>query len=206
MKEVLCSLRTKKLNINDIAESKENGISNLATTDVLHRKPVKLDKDIRPSKLKSQQESQGIISNPLTPARTGSPPPFSVHTPTLARIIDTEKDPLCSPQLINLVNSQLTQLENKLCGNIMTRKSYFMDELYSKRAEVLNCTNKTKDPISVDVKVQELQSKISIIEAEVKLLKESCSNKQKLLEVVLEHNLVLIKEKLKHFVNLMIKK
>ena len=185
VKEVLCSLHAKKLNINDRAESEENGIANLRTADVVDRKPVKLDKDVQPSKLKSQQESQGIISNPLLPARTGSPPPFSVYTPTLARIINTIKDPLCSPLLINLVNSQLTQLENKLCGNIMTMKSYFMDELRSKRAAVINCTNKTKDPISVDVKVSELQSKIGILEAEIKLLKESCSNKQKLLEVVL---------------------
>ena len=43
--------------------------------------------------------------------------------------------------------------------------------------------------------VSELQSKIGILEAENKLLKESCSNKQKLLEVVLEHNSVLIREK-----------
>ena len=35
----------------------------------------------------------------------------------------------------------------------------------------------------------------------IKLPKESCSNKQKLLEVVLEHNSVLIKEKSKHVVN-----
>ena len=43
--------------------------------------------------------------------------------------------------------------------------------------------------------VSELQSKIGILEAENKLLKESCSNKQNLLEVVLEHNSVLIREK-----------
>ena len=97
VKEVLCSLHAKKLNINDRAESEENGIANLRTADVVDRKPVKLDKDVQPSKLYSQQESQGIISNPLLPARTGSPPPFSVYTPTLARIINTVKDPLCSP-------------------------------------------------------------------------------------------------------------
>ena len=51
------------------------------------------------------------------------------------------------------------------------------------------------------MKVSELQSKIGILEAENKLLKESCSNKQKLLEDVLEHNSVLIKEKSKHVVN-----
>ena len=83
----------------------------------------------------------------------------------------------------------------------MAMKSYFMDELHSIRAEIVNCKNKTKDPTSVDVKVSELQSKIGILEAENKLLKESCSNKQKLLEVVLEHNSVLIKEKSKHVVN-----
>ena len=80
-------------------------------------------------------------------------------------------------------------------------KSYFMDELHSICAEIVNCKNKTKDPISVDVKVNELQSKIGILEAETKLLKESCSNKQKLLDVVLEQSSVLIKGKSKHVVN-----
>ena len=37
----------------------------------------------------------------------------------------------------------------------------------------------------VDVKVTELQSKTGILEVENKLLKENCSNKQKLIEVVL---------------------
>ena len=67
-------------------------------------------------------------------------------------------------------------------------KSYFMDELRSIRTEIVNCKSKTKDPTSVDVKVSELQSKIGIFEVENKLLKENCSNKQKLLAVVLEHN------------------
>ena len=80
-------------------------------------------------------------------------------------------------------------------------KSYFMDELHSIRAEIVNCKNKTKDPTSVDVKVSELQSKIGILEAGNKLLKERCSNKQKLLELVFEHKSVLIKEKSKHVVN-----
>ena len=51
------------------------------------------------------------------------------------------------------------------------------------------------------MKVSELQSKIGILEAKNKLLKESCSNKQKLLEVAHEHNSVLIKEKSKHVIN-----
>ena len=80
-------------------------------------------------------------------------------------------------------------------------KSYFMDELHSIRAEIVNCKNSTKDPTSVDMKVNELQSKIGIPEAENKMLKGSCSNKQKLSEVVLEHNSVLIKEKSQHVVN-----
>ena len=63
----------------------------------------------------------------------------------------------------------------------MAMKSYFMD---------------------VDVKVTELQSKTGILEVENKLLKENCSNKKKLIEVVLEHNSVLIREKSKHIVNL----
>ena len=75
----------------------------------------------------------------------------------------------------------------------MAMKSYFMDELHSIRAENVNCKNKTKDPTSVDVKVSELQNKIGILEAENKLLKDSCSKKPKLLEVVLENNCVLIR-------------
>ena len=112
------------LNSNDIAESEENEIPSLPTADVVHIKPVELDKEVQPCNLNSQQASKRIISDPLTPARTGSPPPFSVYTPTPARIINTEKDPLCSPLPINLVTSQLTQLENKLCGKIMAMKSY----------------------------------------------------------------------------------
>ena len=53
-KEVLCSLRaTNLLNSNDIAESEENGIPNLPTVDVLHIKPVELDKYVQPSNLNS---------------------------------------------------------------------------------------------------------------------------------------------------------
>ena len=62
----------------------------------------------------------------------------------------------------------------------MAMKSYFVDELYSIRAKTVNCKNKTKDPTSVDVKASELQSKIGILETGNKVLKESCSNKQKL--------------------------
>ena len=62
----------------------------------------------------------------------------------------------------------------------MAIKSYFMNEIHNIRAEIINCKNKTKDPTSVDVKLSELQSKIGILEAANKLLKESCSNKQNL--------------------------
>ena len=45
----LCSLHSKNLlNSNDIAESEENGIPNLPTADVVHIKPVDLDKDVQP--------------------------------------------------------------------------------------------------------------------------------------------------------------
>ena len=137
VKEALCSLRAKNLlNSKDIAESEENGIPILQTVDVVHIKPVELDKNILPSNLNSQQTWQKIISNPLIP--------FSVYTPTPARIINTKKDPLCYPQPINLVNSQLTYLENKRCGKIMTMMFYFMDELHSK-----NLIVKTKLKIQV---------------------------------------------------------
>ena len=59
----------------------------------------------------------------------------------------------------------------------MAMKSYFMEELHSIRAEIINSKNKTKDPTCVDVKNSELQSKIGILEAKNKLLKENCSNK-----------------------------
>ena len=55
----------------------------------------------------------------------------------------------------------------------MAMKSYFMDELHSMRAEIVNCKNKTKDPTSVDVKVSELQCKIGVLEAENKLLNDA---------------------------------
>ena len=55
----------------------------------------------------------------------------------------------------------------------MAMKCYFMGELHSIRAEIVNCKNNTKYPTSADVKVSEPQS---ILEAENKLLKESCSN------------------------------
>ena len=83
----------------------------------------------------------------------------------------------------------------------MAMKSYFMDELHSILAGIVNCKSKTKDSNSVDVKVSEVQSIIVSTKAENKLLKESCSNKQKLLEAVLEHNSVLIRGKSKHVVN-----
>ena len=59
----------------------------------------------------------------------------------------------------------------------MAMKSYFMDEVHNKRAEIVNCKNKTKDPTSVDVKVGELQSKIGILEAENCLKKVAKINK-----------------------------
>ena len=49
---------------------------------------------------------------------------FSIYTPNSVRMQDTEKDPHCSPLWINLVNSQLNQLENDLFGKIITIKSY----------------------------------------------------------------------------------
>ena len=108
MKEVLCSLHAKNLlNSNDKAESEENGIPNLPTANIVQMKPVELDKDVQPSNLNSQQASQGVTSDPLIPAIIGLPSPFSVYSPTPARVINTETNPLCSPQLTNLANSSL---------------------------------------------------------------------------------------------------
>ena len=90
------------------------------------------EKDVQPSNLNSQKASQGITSNPLIPATIGLPPPFSVYTPTMARIINNEKDPPCFPQPINLVNSQLTQFSsysNLRKGQVLSlppaRSSYY---------------------------------------------------------------------------------
>ena len=67
----MCSLRAKNLlNSNGIAEWEENGITNLTAEDFVHKKPVELDKvnpDVQPSDLSSQQALQGNIYNPLTP-------------------------------------------------------------------------------------------------------------------------------------------
>ena len=124
---LLCSLRSKiLLNSNDIAESKENGIPNLPTVDVVHIKPVELNKDVQACNLNSQQASQGIISNPLTLSRIRPSPSFSVNTLTPARMTNTEKDPLCSLLPIDLVTSQLTHIEKKVWGKIMTMKSSLM--------------------------------------------------------------------------------
>ena len=51
------------------------------------------------------------------------------------------------------------------------------------------------------MKVSELQSRIGINKRENKLVKEIRSSKQKLLELVLEHNCILSKEKSKLVVN-----
>ena len=54
VREVLCLLRAKNLlNSNDKAESEEYGIPNLPTANVIHIKPVELDKDVQPSNLNS---------------------------------------------------------------------------------------------------------------------------------------------------------
>ena len=52
------------MNSNDILESDENRISTLPPADIVHIKPVKLDKDkpdVQPSNCSSQQASQGNI-------------------------------------------------------------------------------------------------------------------------------------------------
>ena len=95
MNELLCLLHAKNLlNSYDIAETEENGISNLPAADAVHIKPVELDKYVQPNNLNSQQAFQGIISNPLIPASTGLLPPFLVYTPTPPWIINTKKYPL----------------------------------------------------------------------------------------------------------------
>ena len=61
MKEVLCSLRSKNLlNSNDIAESEENGNSDLPTADAVHIKPAEPEfpKTIAGNRIKSSHTSQ----------------------------------------------------------------------------------------------------------------------------------------------------
>ena len=109
MKEVLCSLRAENLlNSNDIAESEENGIPNLSTADIVHIKPVELDKDCQPRNLNSEQASQEIISNPLTTVRIGSNPPFSVTS------VDVKVSELKSK--IGILEAE-NKLFNESCSN-----------------------------------------------------------------------------------------
>ena len=75
------SLRAKNLlNSNNIAESEKNGIPNFPNADTVHIKPAELDKDVQPSNLNSQQASQGILSDFLTPLRAGLPFQFILQS------------------------------------------------------------------------------------------------------------------------------
>ena len=98
------------LNSNDIAESEENGIPNLPTADVVHIKPVELDKDVQPCNLNSQQASQGIISNPLTP---GSELPSEPPTPSQSHI-DTPQVSNNCPVFENFPKECIDEVDRKL--------------------------------------------------------------------------------------------
>ena len=112
MKKLCCLWAKTLINSNDTLESDENGISTLPPADIVHIKPVKLDKDkpdVQASNCSSQQTSQGNISNLITPARIESP--FfsqSILQPWLG-LKNSEKNSVCFTWLINLVNFQLTQ-------------------------------------------------------------------------------------------------
>ena len=112
MKKLCCLPAKTLINSNDTLESDENGISTLPPADIVHIKPVKLDKDkpdVQASNCSSQQTSQGNISNLITPARIESP--FfsrSILQPWLG-LKNSEKNSVCFTWLINLVNFQLTQ-------------------------------------------------------------------------------------------------
>ena len=70
---------------------------------------------------------------------------------------DTEKDPHCSPLSINLVNSQLNQLENDLFGKIITIKSYFKFPILWKKYIVYIQNFLLSKAEFVDVEVNEIQ-------------------------------------------------
>ena len=110
------------------------------------------------------------MPNPVRTARIESPLSSSVYTPTTARIKNTEKDVVCWTLLINFVNSQPTQSENKLCDRIMAMKLYFMEKLHNICTEIVSCKNKTKNLASADVEISKLESKIGTAEMENKLL------------------------------------
>ena len=87
------------------------------------------------------------------------------------------------------LNANFEPLESKLYGEIISRKSYFIDELRSLKNEAT--INKEQN---CDINAEEtttLKNKIKLLELENKLLKEDVTNKQKFIYILLQHNLKL---------------
>ena len=86
------------------------------------------------------------------------------------------------------LNARLEALETKLCEKFMAMKSYFMDELRSLKQEapVTKKWDYNQDETNA------LKNTIKLSELENQLLKCDVSNKQKIIDTILEHNSKLI--------------
>ena len=91
-------------------------------------------------------------------------------------------------------NTSLQQLENKLCGKMMSIKSYLMDEIYSLKKQKQISQNSSK----LDENVEQVDNslvkiRIKLLENESKLLREDQDNNEKFLDTILDHNTSLLK-------------
>ena len=75
-------------------------------------------------------------------------------------------------------------------------KSFFMDELQTIKNESLKSAKIRNTSTNIDYgTIDSLEAKIKFLETENKLLKDDITNKQKLIDSILEHNSNLIKLK-----------
>ena len=113
---------------------------------------------------------------PLLPNRSlpTTPPSTANTTPRLFSIDNST------------LNSKLESLELKLHGKIVAMKQFFMDELQSLKRETQ--LSQTMDSCNEFEDRNMLENKIKMLEFENNLLKNDISNKQKLIDTILEHN------------------
>ena len=84
------------------------------------------------------------------------------------------------------LNANIESLESKLYGEVKAIKSYFADELRWLKTEA--AINKEQD---CDINAEEtttLKNKIKLLELENILLNDDITNKQKLIDTILQHN------------------
>ena len=174
--DMLCILQCKGTIDGIIAENEEDP-TNHDNIDI-HRSPVI-----------SEPENSYSIST----ARLAVP---HITTPSL----NLEKFPLtqiATPTLSTSnsdFNNSLQQLENKLCGKMMAVKSYLMDEIYNLKKQKQNTSKLEKNTEQVNNGlVEELKTKIKLLENEKKLLREEQDNNKKIIDTVLHHNTSLLK-------------